>query len=170
MKKKLPFIISILLLISCSGDSPYSGYAAFFTCDTSFPPFNQVSGFGQFVTVKRKTSTSYEVTNAQGITYEHQLTEAEARQKFQYGLGGFIIGTPSAPPNEDYSIWAYDWACPNCDMARYRLDIDDIGLATCHNCGTVFDLNSGGIPIKGDSRTLWRYRVFMSGTYLTIQN
>ena len=167
MKRYLILIISILLLVACSGDSPYSGYAAFFTCDTSFSPFNQVTSFGQFITVKRKSSTSYEATDLQGNIYEHQLTEMEARQKFQYGLGGFIIGSPTL---EEGEVYAYDWACPNCDMARYRLDIDEIGIASCHNCNTKFDLNSGGIPIEGDSRVLWRYKVFMTGTYLTIQN
>lgn len=159
-------LIAILFLTACS-ESPYSGYAANFSCDITFPPFNQVTSYGQFITVKRKSGTSYEATDAQGNTYTRELTEYEARQKFQYGLGGFIIGTPSL---EEGEIFAYDWACPKCDMARYRLDIDDIGLATCHNCGSVYDLNSGGIPIEGNSRVLWRYRVFLNAGRLTIQN
>lgn len=160
------FAIILLGLTAC-GESPYSGYAANFSCDIAYPPFNQVTGLGQFITVKRKSGTSYEVTDAQGNIHTHELTDMETRQKFQYGLGGFIIGSPSL---KDGEIFAYDWACPTCDMARYRLDINDIGLAACHNCGAVFDLNSGGIPIEGKSRTLWRYRVFLTNTIMIIQN
>lgn len=167
MKKFFALLIIALTTLSCETESPYSGYSVFFACDASFHPFNQASSYGQFITVRRKSSTSYEVTDAQGVTHTKQLTESEARQRFYYGLGGLIIGTPSM---EDGRIWAYDLACPNCDMARYRLKIDNTGLATCTNCDCVYDLNCGGIPIEGKSRILWRYRVHTAGTFITVQN
>lgn len=167
MKKILTLLITALTALSCDTESPYSGYSVFFTCDASFHPFNQASSYGQFITIRRKSSTSYEVTDAQGTKHTHNLTEAEARQKFYYGLGGLIIGTPSM---EDGQIWAYDLACPNCEMARYRLQTDHIGRASCNNCGSIYDLNCGGIPIEGKSRILWRYRVHTAGTFITVQN
>lgn len=157
----------IIFMTSCETESPYSGYSVFFTCDAAYHPFNQVSSFGQFITVRRKSSTSYEVTDAMGNTEQRQLTEQEVRQQFYYGLGGLIIGTPSM---EDGNIWAYDLACPNCEMARYRLYINDLGLAECHNCDCVYDLNCGGIPIEGKSRIMWRYRVHAEGTFIIIRN
>lgn len=160
-------IFAAVAIAACDTESPYSGYSANFSFDTSYPPFNQVTGYGQFITVRRKSGTSYEVTDAMGNSTVRQLSENEVRQKFQYGLGGFIIGTPSL---EDGTVWAYDLACPHCDMARYRLELDDVGRASCDHCGTVFDLNSGGIPISGKSRTMWRYRIASAGTYMTIHN
>lgn len=168
MKRGFIFLIVLLAgLCSCETESPYSGYSVFFTCDAAFHPFNQMSGFGQFITIKRKSSTSYEITDVQGNVHIHHLSEAEARQQFYYGLGGLIIGTPSM---QDGNIWAYDLACPNCDMARYRLKVNGVGHASCENCGSVFDMNIGGIPIEGKTRIMWRYRVFTSGTFVTVQN
>ena len=102
MKKFFLLLITALTTLSCDTESPYSGYSVFFTCDASFHPFNQASSYGQFITIRRKSSTSYEVTDVQGTKHTHNLTEAEARQKFYYGLGGLIIGTPSM---EDGQIW-----------------------------------------------------------------
>lgn len=167
MRRAIAILFTIIAAVSCDTESPYSGYSVFFTCDASFHPFNQASSFGQFITVRRKSSTSYEVTDAQGIKHTRNLTEAEARQKFFYGLGGLIIGTPSM---EDGNIWAYDLACPNCEMARYRLLLDDVGRASCNNCGSIYDLNCSGIHIEGKSRILWRYRVHRAGTFITVQN
>lgn len=167
MKRVITALFAILMTVSCDTESPYSGYSVFFTCDASFYPFNQMSSFGQFITIRRKSSTSYEITDAQDRKHTHNLSEAEARQKFYYGLGGLILGTPSL---EDGNIWAYDLACPNCEMARYRLLLDEIGRASCDNCGSIYDLNCGGIPIEGKSRVLWRYRVHTAGTFITVQN
>lgn len=170
MKKSISIIFATLLLtclVSCEDDSPTSGYSVFFKCDMAFYPFNQITSFGQFITVRGKGSmTSYEVTDANGTKTSHQLPD---KVIFHYGLGGLIIGTPSMC---DGAIWVYDWACPNCDNARYRLRIanDATGHATCDNCGVVYDLNSGGIPIKGRGRTLWRYRYAAFGTEVVIRN
>lgn len=168
MTKKIFTLLIILLTISaCDEETPYSGYSVFFSYDETYSPFNQASSFGEYITVRRKNNVSYEVIDVFGATHTIQLSEQEARQQFFYGLGGLIIGTPSMG---DGNIWAYDWACPNCDMARYRLELNDIGHASCYNCNSKFDLNSGGITIEGKSRRLWRYRVFRDGTKVVIQN
>lgn len=171
MKKVITLLTIILLfaITSCEVESPSSGYQVYFTFDNAYHPFNQTTSFGQFITVKRKGTKSYEVTDANGYTTTHNLTELELRTPYYYGLGGLIIGTPST---SDGNIWVYDWACPACETARYRLEIsnDATGLATCPNCGTVYDLNSEGIPVKGKSRQLWKYNYFTNGTTIVIRN
>ena len=172
MMKKITALLALILTLaisSCDVESPASGYQVYFTCDMAFHPFNQISSFGQFITVKRKGTKSYEVTDANGHTTTHNLTEIELRQPYHYGLGGLIIGTPST---SDGNIWVYDWACPACETARYRLEIarNGTGLATCPNCHNMYDLNSEGIPVKGKSRPLWRYNYIISGTTILIRN
>ena len=166
----LTLILIALTLTSCETESPYSGYAVYFTCDAAFAPYNQMNNLGEFITIRRRqgSTPSYELTDALGNKHIHQLTEAEARQQFYYGLGGLIIGRPITDSNG--SIYAFDLACPNCDTQRHRLNIDHLWRATCPNCATVFDLNLGGIPIEGKSRVLWRYRVFSTGSIVTVHN
>lgn len=164
--KKIFILLCLIGLVSCDGDSPYSGYAAYFSVDATHHPFNQIYGVGQYIRIKRKTRSTYEVTDVLGNKYEKQLSEYEVRQGFQYGYGGFIVGT-----NYEGTLMAYDWACPNCDMSIHRLELNDIGQATCSNCNTTYDLNIGGIPIEGTSRErLWQYRIFQAGNIITIQN
>lgn len=173
MKKTITLLTLFALLLclnACDEDSPYSGYAVNFKCDVAFHPFNQVTSYGQFVTVRPKNGyRSYEVTDANGISTTYNLTEIELRNKFQYGLGGLIIGTPSV---SNGNIWVYDWACPMCDNARYRLRLshDATGHATCDNCGVVYDLNNEGIPVIGKGRPLLRYKYTLFGTELFIRN
>lgn len=171
MKKRITLLTLILLftISSCEVESPASGYQVYFTCDYGYHPFNQITSYGQFITIKRKNNKSYEVTDANGHKNTYNLTELELRTPYHYGLGGLIIGTPSA---SDGNIWVYDWACPACENARYRLELarDGTGHATCPNCDNVYDLNSEGIPIKGKSRTLWRYNYFTNGTTIVIRN
>ncbi|MBQ5663776.1 MAG: hypothetical protein IIV19_05025 [Bacteroidaceae bacterium] len=170
--KRITLLFTLILLFatnSCDIESSASGYSVYFTCDYGFHPFNQITSFGQFITVKRKNNKSYEVTDANGYKTTTNLTEIELRTPYYYGLGGLIIGTPSMC---DGNIWVYDWACPACETARYRLEIthDATGLATCTNCGNIYDLNSGGIPVKGKSRPLWKYNYFTNGTTIVIRN
>ncbi len=172
MKKRITLLTLILVLsiTSCDVESSTSGYQVYFTCDFAYHPFNQITSYGQFITVKRKNNKSYEVTDANGYKTTTNLTENELRNPYYYGLGGLIIGTPSA--TGDGNIWVYDWACPACETARYRLEIahDGTGRATCPKCSNVYDLNSGGIPIEGKSRPLWKYNYFISGTTIVIRN
>lgn len=173
MNSKIGLLIAAFMLITlnaCDEESPFSGYGVNFKCDTAYHPFNQVTSFGQFITVRHKNGyKSYEVTDANGVVTTHNLSEIELRNKYQYGLGGLIIGTPSV---SDGNIWVYDWACPTCESARYRLNVahDGTGHATCPSCGNIYDLNNEGIPIRGKGRQLWRYRYMMFGTEIVIRN
>lgn len=160
-------LLAIACISSCDVESPYSGYSVYFKCDMAYHPFNQITSFGQFITVRHKNSyRSYEVTDANGERTTHNLSEMELRNQYQYGLGGLIIGTPSMG---DGNIWVYDWACPACET---RLDIahDGTGQAACSKCSNIYDLNYEGIPISGKGRPLWRYRYMQYGTEIVIRN
>lgn len=172
MKKTIALMLfaALTLITACDDESPFSGYAVNFTFDKSIHPYNQVNSYGQFICIRRGANIGqYRLTDALGNTQTVNIPQIQLQQNaFHYGLGGLVIGTPM---NCDGNIWAYDWACPKCDNSRHRLKIDNTtGHATCDNCATKFDLNSGGIAIDGNSRPMWHYRVFDNGTSVIIQN
>lgn len=166
-------LTSLLVITACEGDTPYSSYRANVIFDGTIYPYNQARSFGQFICIRQGASIGeYKVTDAMGKTQTVSIPQIHLQQgKFYYGLGGLIIGTPST--YGDGTITAYDWACPKCDKARHRVEIDyksAFKYATCPNCGVKFDLNSGGIPVEGESRPLWRYRIFDNGYEVIVQN
>ena len=168
--KQLLLLTLAIALAACEGYNPYSSYHANVIFDGTIYPYNQARGFGQFICIRQGASIGeYKVTDAMGKTQTVSIPQIYLQQgKFFYGLGGLIIGTPSMG---DGTLWAYDWACPSCDLARYRVEIDyTMGHATCPHCATKFDLNSRGIAIDGESRPLWRYPVYDSGSQVIIQN
>ena len=160
-----------ILLASCEEESLYSGYHARFIFDGNVHPYNQARSFGQFIGVRKGNNIGqYKLTDAQGNTLTVNIPQIHLQQgAFHYGLGGLLIGTPST--YGDGNLIAYDWACPSCDIARHRVEIDyTMWHATCPNCHAKFDLNSGGIPIEGLSRPLRQYHVFDSGAEVIVQN
>ena len=160
-----------ILLASCEEESLYSGYHARFIFDGNVHPYNQARSFGQFIGVRKGNNIGqYKLTDAQGNTQTVNIPQIHLQQgAFHYGLGGLLIGTPST--YGDDNLIAYDWACPSCDIARHRVEIDyTMWHATCPNCHAKFDLNSGGIPIEGQSRPLRQYHVFDSGIEVIVQN
>ena len=183
MRKIITLLTSLTLLVtvtSCEIEPITSGYAVYFKCDMTRPPFDQITSSGQFITVRRnKSNGSYVVTDFKGDTTYHYLSKPELlatnNRGYDYGLGGLIIGTPSMQDGNS-KICAYDLACPNCDNPRHRLELvrDATGHATCHNCGVVFGLNIGGIPVQGKGngkkRVLWPYRCNIFGMEVEVIN
>ena len=170
--KRAIFILTALLLTlcGCEVESPYSGYKAHFVFDATIHPYNQAKSPGQYICVRKGANAGqYRLIDALGKETTVSIPQIQLQQSpFYYGLGGLIIGTPMT---KDGNIWAFDWACPSCDLARYRVEIDHtMGHAICPRCATKFDLNSSGIAIEGESRPLWRYRVFDNGAEVIIQN
>jgi hypothetical protein len=173
--KRFSYLIILLLttfMVACEYDSPYSNYPVRFVFDSTIHPYNQARSFGEFICIKKGNPGQYKLTDALGNTQTVNIPEIHLQQGlFHYGLGGLIIGTPST--YGDGTMTAYDWACPKCDKARHRVEIDyksAFKYATCPNCGVKFDLNSGGIPVEGESRPLWRYRIFDNGYEVIVQN
>jgi hypothetical protein len=172
MKKLLNILLlsAAILLSGCEEDSPYSGYRVNFSFDSTIHPYNQARSYGQYICVRRGANIGlYTLTDATGKTQTISIPQIQIQQNtFYYGLGGLIIGTPTAC---DGKLWAFDQACPECGTANNRVKIDYVmGHATCPRCSVKFDLNSGGIAIEGKSRPLWRYRVFDTGSDVVIQN
>ena len=173
MRKSIFFILLAVavLFMGCSEESPYSGYHANFIFDGTISPYNQARTPGQYICVRRGANIGqFRLTDARGNTTVEQISEIYMQQGvFHYGLGGLIIGTPSA--YGEGALIVYDWACPSCALERYRVEIDYVmGYATCPKCGVKFDLNSGGIAIEGKSDPLMRYRVIDNGSTVIVQN
>ena len=171
--KKIPVVATLicaLLFTACEVESLYSGYRVNFSFDSGIHPYIQAKSFGQFICVERKGAGQYTLTDARGGKQIVNIPQIQLQQNpFYYGLGGLIIGTPSA--YGDGSLIAYDKACPKCDYSNCKVVIDyDMGYAKCDKCNSTFDLNSGGIAIEGNSRPLWRYRVFENGSTVVLQN
>ena len=164
------FILSTTILTGCEDESPYSGYRVNFSFDSTIHPYNQARSHGQFICIRKGANGGqYRLTDALGNETTVNIPQIQLQQSpFYYGLGGLIIGTPMSM---DGNLWAFDWACPNCDLASKRVKIDrELGHATCPECGVKFDLNSGGIAIEGKSRPMWHYRIFGPDNGLVIQN
>ena len=164
------FILSAAILTGCEDESPYSGYRVNFSFDSTIHPYNQARSHGQFICIRKGANVGqYRLTDALGNETTVSIPQIQLQQSpFYYGLGGLIIGTPMSM---DGNLWAFDWACPNCDLASKRLKIDrELGHAICTECGVKFDLNSGGIAIEGKSRPMWHYRIFGPDNGLVIQN
>lgn len=172
MKRALSILAAIatIMFVGCDSESPYSSYRVSFVFDSTIHPYNQAKSPGQFICVRKGANLGqYRLTDALGNTQTFNIPQIQLQQNpFYYGLGGLIIGTPMAC---DGNMWAFDWACPNCDKASSRLNIDrTMGHGICPTCGVKFDLNSGGIAIEGKSRPMWVYRIFGTDNALLIQN
>ncbi len=173
MKRALYILLLALTAFTftaCEEESPYSGYRVNFFFDATIHPYNQAKSPGQFICVRRGNNPGqYRLTDALGNTQNINIPQIQLQQNpFHYGLGGLIIGTPMTM---DGNLRAFDWACPNCEKASCRVDIDRTnGHAACPECGVKFDLNSGGIAIEGKSRPMWIYRIFGADNSLIIQN
>ena len=166
----LLLILSAALFTSCEEESPYSKYMVNFSFDATIHPYNQALSPGQFICARKGANIGqYRLIDALGNETTVNIPQIQLQQSpFHYGLGGLIIGTPMAC---DGNLWAFDWACPNCELASKRVIIDrELGHAVCPGCGVKFDLNSGGIAIEGKSRPMWHYRIFGTDNKLVIQN
>ncbi len=174
IKKILPFVAATLVLLATSCDkeseSRYSYYPVSFSCDASIHPYNIVHSYGEYIIITREGASDYKVQWNNDKEMTVRLTAQQAMYgNIYYGLGGLIIGRPSA---YDGNIMAFDLACPNCEQAEHKLTVTQpVGHAECAKCGSIFDLNSGGIPIKGVARRpLWQYKVVENNPYIIITN
>ena len=174
------FSLALLACSGCTKDMVTSTYSTehyvnvYFDPISAYLPLMQVLGSpgfgnpGQYATLRR-SSTKITITSATGAT---EYTDAVI-MKGSYGCGGLIIGT-----NYDSQYYAYDLACPNCNQAQYRLTVpfDGTGIVTCNHCKISYDLNNGtirsteGNTIHPTPRSLLRYRITYSGTFLNVYN
>lgn len=172
MRRTVFLFLVFLAVTSCEKNSYTTfstKYRVFFSCNIMDSPFNQTIEPGRFVSV-RKTSDGLKTTDSDGHTTTVAMSEVQ-NGAFILGLAGIIIGTPLFN-NYDFSVWAYDLGCPECDQSNKRLTFDVNGTASCSTCGGKWDLNNNGFAVSGKYRPLYRYPVmFNMGTNtLTVKN
>lgn len=167
-------LFSLLLLATACQKNSYNTfstkYKVFFSCETAFSPYNQLTTPGRFLSV-RKSDGKLTITDSNGDKYEETLP-AIKNSSFIMGLAGLIIGTPTFN-NDDISIWAYDLGCPECDAPHTRLKFNLEGTASCAKCGGSWNLNANGTPINTDGqehRPLYRYPTSFNNGILTVSN
>lgn len=161
----------VFLFSSCERNSYRvfsTKYRVMFTCDMSQPPFRQAADTpGRFIMLRRGAG-NLTVTDPEGKSTEVELTQQQ-NMTFCLGLAGLILGKPTFN-NEKQEVWAFDLACPECDMESHRLSVSIDGFATCSHCGNSWNLNNGGFPTSSGPRTLYRYPTSAFGTTLTVSN
>ena len=173
--KRYFFALIILLVVSgCSKVGNYQVYSnkyyVYYVCNTAVSPFNQITGLGRFIGV-RINSMTLETIDSDGNKSKHQISETDLRS-FSMGLGGLIIGTP-ALNNDNQEVYAFDLACPICDKAKHRLTFNNIGIASCSNCNSTWNLNNNGFiqsSTAENARPLYRYPVRVYNNYITVSN
>ncbi len=170
----LLLLASCFLLSSCGAEQEYSSWSCRFifnngtyldqTLGAAINP--TITGIFCKVTEQSKGGTRYLIfENNQGASSQHQMMAEELRQNLRIGQNnGIIVGVQ----NFD-GFTAYDLQCPNCARRENNyvtpyypvtLDKKGSGIVTCSKCGDQYDLNNGGLLVKGQEgdKGLERYR------------
>lgn len=167
-------LASCFLLSSCGAEQEYSSWSCRFifnngtyldqTLGAAINP--TITGIFCKVTEQSRGGTRYLIfENNQGASSQHQMMAEELRQNLRIGQNnGIIVGVQ----NFD-GFTAYDLQCPNCARRENNyvtpyypvtLDKKGSGIVTCSKCGDQYDLNNGGLLVKGQEgdKGLERYR------------
>ena len=170
----LLLLASCFLLSSCGAEQEYSSWSCRFifnngtyldqTLGAAINP--TIPGIFCKVTEQSRGGTRYLIfENNQGASSQHQMMAEELRQNLRIGQNnGIIVGVQ----NFD-GFTAYDLQCPNCARRENNyvtpyypvtLDKKGSGIVTCSKCGDQYDLNNGGLLVKGQEgdKGLERYR------------
>ena len=162
------------MLSSCGAEQEYSSWSCRFifnngtyldqTLGAAINP--TIPGIFCKVTEQSRGGTRYLIfENNQGASSQHQMMAEELRQNLRIGQNnGIIVGVQ----NFD-GFTAYDLQCPNCARRENNyvtpyypvtLDKKGSGIVTCSKCGDQYDLNNGGLLVKGQEgdKGLERYR------------
>ena len=159
----LLLLASCFLLSSCGAEQEYSSWSCRFifnngtyldqTLGAAINP--TITGIFCKVTEQSRGGTRYLIfENNQGASSQHQMMAEELRQNLRIGQNnGIIVGVQ----NFD-GFTAYDLQCPNCARRENNyvtpyypvtLDKKGSGIVTCSKCGDQYDLNNGGLLVKG---------------------
>lgn len=170
----LLLLASCFLLSSCGAEQEYSSWSCRFifnngtyldqTLGAAINP--TITGIFCKVTEQSRGGTRYLIfENNQGASSQHQMMAEELRQNLRIGQNnGIIVGVQ----NFD-GFTAYDLQCPNCARRENNyvtpyypvtLNKKGSGIVTCSKCGDQYDLNNGGLLVKGQEgdKGLERYR------------
>lgn len=177
-------LVSFLFASCGEVQSEFSNYRVYFIFDNAI---HQNSNLAQAMTpysnvfatirktervVNNASVTLFEVQNSQQNTTETSIANAvDLKRTSMLGMNnGVIVGYSnlSDPP----TFYAYDRECPNCfdpnnvPIISYPISINNRNTAVCNTCKREYDLNMGGIIVKGDpGKKLTRYRASTTGPY-----
>lgn len=170
-----------VMLLSACADSEYSNYPCHLVINNSTmqnmtlgSAMNAMSP-GVFCRISRDGKTRFKFeTNQNSEPSYGMLTAIDQKAQWTIGIyNAIIVGFG----NQTGKFYAYDSQCRNCyessGLTRYALTMNTDGTATCRYCHRVYDMNSGGILIKGDKgRGMIEYRGNTTGTFgiLTVNN
>ena len=98
------------------------------------------------------------------LGYKNYITKRYASEQLGYG-GVVVVHGFSSGEMDSYPLFAYDMACPHEADRSSIILMGKNGIATCHQCSTIYDLSWGyGNIISGPSKyPLVRYRVIYKG-------
>lgn len=178
MRRYSYYLIILLALLASCGDteSEFSRNRCYLVIDNSkhldqtlATAMNSMSK-GVFCCIceqLRSGAETYYFKNNQGLSSYKTLNAEDIKRTRVIGVyneSGIIVGYGTL----NDAFYAYDRQCPNCykedNMPRHALSMDTSGRATCSRCGREYDMNNGGIVIKGESGDkLMRYRASTTG-------
>ncbi|HZK04055.1 MAG TPA: hypothetical protein VFC94_06605 [Bacteroidaceae bacterium] len=171
---ELALILLLLIFFNVTCGESYSVYSTKYRVNfyysLNLSPLSLSKNSGFFVSVY-KSIDQLKMSSNTGVKSDFPLSETE-KVNFRLGLGGLIIGTPQLD-NFNSELWAYDLACPICENAKYRLSVDNTGIATCGSCKTQYDLNNNGYVIYSEKEKyppLFRYPVTINGSMVIVAN
>ena len=121
-KSFLPFIIIIVLLLSCEDQIPHNNI-----------PNSPVS-FNLMINSRDNILKN-------GLAYKTFTENDRQLDSDSFGYGGLLVVTD----NTGNSIYAYDLACPYEGKKDIKVAYIDVGKVKCNECGSVF------ITIYGDN-------------------
>ncbi|MBP3286390.1 MAG: hypothetical protein J6M15_05570 [Prevotella sp.] len=179
MKRLTAYILllTVYLFTSCGAEQQYTSWSCRFifnngtyldqTIAVAINP--TIPGIFCKITVETRGGTRYFIfENSQGTSSPpRQWMAEELRNNLRIGQNnGIIIGVQSMGDN---SFTAYDLHCPNCARRENNItnptypvafDAKIPGFVNCTVCGDQYDLNSGGLLVKGKEgdKGLERYR------------
>lgn len=162
-RKMLILVISLVLPFQWACDdtviSSIPEASVSFTCNMVQNPYSILVSQGQYIKVSRSGG---------GFTvYSTRPPFTSSNYAFHFGYSGLIIG------NSFFNGYcAYDLCCPYEHDRSIAVDVRFAdGKAICPKCKTEYDLNNGGIPVKGVSKEgLKRYNTYLNGQNLIIRN
>ena len=114
-------------------------------------PVNLTLDLSSYRDQKLNVSLSY-------IAYTKETTSPQLESD-RFGYGGILV--INGLGQDLVNLLAYDLACPNEVQANVKIKADpqETGLATCPQCGAVFNIANGGAPQSGSKYWLKRYNV-----------
>lgn len=188
--KPLPFGMGmgwafLLLLASCSGDSPVSRrFPCHFTFHTEWHPTSMIvtamNTNNNFVKISMSTySTAYVINSVDRLDRRESITltnEVENRA-FSGGIylgAGATGGTIIFGRTNFNGLVAWDGQCPNCATSyttRYPLQwTDNATEVQCNTCHRKYSLETGAILDGPNGDRLMQYIVSYNGAVLGIGN